>query len=112
MYSSGRRIKEFENRLDKEGTALNVRLEFDANRKLAKFSLNLTAMAGGKIFEIARYDCGHGYLHMHRFYRKPPTREIVHMEISVQTTRVLRQEILGNWKSWKRAFLENYGVMG
>ncbi|MBI4210074.1 MAG: hypothetical protein HY544_01025 [Candidatus Diapherotrites archaeon] len=110
MYFVEKRVKEFRDRLDDSGNEiLFIILEFDNERRLKKFSLNLTTTICGKRFGVARYDCGHGYLHMHRFYRKPYTKELVHKEVSMQTVKELRKEMAQNWETWKKAFLENYG---
>ena len=106
------KIKEFHNPIDNTGDEmLHTRLEFDNKRKLKKFSLNLTTKIGEKQKEIVRYDCGHGYLHMHRFYRKPPTKEKIAKEVSMKTAKELTKEIRENWKTWKNALIENYGGM-
>ncbi len=116
MYGSDKRIiREYKDSLGggSENEILYLKLEF-VGAKLENFSMNLTTRisAGGQEaeFELVRYDCAHGYLHMHRFYRKPPTKEKIFMEISRQTVRALRLEITENWKSWKKAFIDNYGV--
>ena len=96
--------------LDNTGNEiLHTRLEFDAERKLKKLSLTLTTKTGEVQREIVRYDCAHGYLHMHRFYRKPPTKEKIAREVSMKTAKELTIEIRQNWKTWKNALIQNYG---
>lgn len=104
-------IKEFKVVLDKSEneTLLHKRFEFDSNKKLVKFTLNMTIITSEEEIEIVRFDCAHGYLHMHRFYRRPPTKETIHYEISKEIVRKLTQEIKENKKNWKEAFIANYG---
>ena len=115
MYKSGSgKIKSRVYHLDQAGNEiLYVEFGYNSEMRLIKFSLNLTTKitAEGRDLqkEIVRYDCGHGHLHMHRFYRKPPTKEKIMEEISVQTAKELAQEIRENWKTWKKAMFENYG---
>lgn len=103
-------IKEFHEILDDSGdNVLNRRLEFDERRKLKKFTLNLTMSIHGKRRAIVRYDCAHGFLHMHRFYRKPPTTERISREVSLETAKELTREMTANWERWKNILIENYG---
>ena len=100
-----------EDTLDEDGkvTLYQVR-EFDKNYRLKKFCINLTLkITGGETQqEVIRYDCAHGHLHMHRFYRKPPTNEKIIMEVSRETAKRLVMEVRENWQVWVRAFTENY----
>lgn len=104
------KVKEFHDPLDYTGNEiLHTRFEFDSGRRLKKFSLNLTTRIGGKEKEVARYDCAHGCLHMHRFYRKPPTKEKIIKEVSMKTVKELTTEIIENWQAWKDTLIRNYG---
>ncbi|MEK6958377.1 MAG: hypothetical protein AABW99_05360 [archaeon] len=110
MYGR-KKIKVFEHVLGDSGNdVLHGRLEFNEGRKLRRFSLNLTTMSESSMkTEIARFDCAHGHLHMHRFYRKPATTEKIDLEISVETVEKLISQIKQNRNAWKKALMENYG---
>ena len=91
---------------------LHIRLEFNEKHKLVKFGLNYTTIIkeGEKEARktIVRYDSSHGFAHMHRFYRNPPTNEKINEPVSLSTVQKLTLEARQNWKSWKKAFFENF----
>ena len=116
MYGNNSKVKVFQNALDDYGNdILHARLKFDVERKLKQFSLMLTTKteydARVVELEIVRFDCAHGHLHMHRFYRKPHTTEKIVMGISIETVQELIGQIRENCSVWKKAFMENYEVL-
>ncbi len=91
---------------------LYLRFEYGHGYRLKRFSLNLTTkiMSGnGEMeIEIVRYDCAHGHLHMHRFYRKPQTKERISEEISMETAKKSARQMRENCSMWAKAFMDNY----
>ncbi len=98
---------------DSKDDVLHIRLEFKETHRLVKFSLNYTTIIkeGEKEARkaVVRYDSIHGFAHMHRFYRSPPTSEQINEPVSLSTVQKLTLEVRQNWKSWKKAFFENHG---
>lgn len=95
------KVKEFSALLDYKGDdILHTRLEFGNLNELAKFSLNYSTLITGDSTQerkpIVRYDSSHGFVHMHRFYRKEPDEEKLFLDVNLSTVKQLTIEIKHN----------------
>ena len=74
--------------------------------QLRKFTFNYTTTVNGNEATVVRYDCSHGYVHVHRYYRNLDAQpEKLALDCSFETMAKLAREIDEKWMTWKRTYL-------
>ncbi|MDD5163154.1 MAG: hypothetical protein PHD95_03020 [Candidatus ainarchaeum sp.] len=84
-----------------------VTIDFDAEtKKVICFCVAQICLLGGKEHEVIKFDSAHGVVHAHRYYQRAKhAGENLNSEISSETAKEFKREIITNWQKYKQWFL-------
>ncbi len=101
----------FSEYLDKEQkNKLFVRFVYSEDfSKIDAFVVSQMAIMGEKPTEIIRFDASlKETTNVHRFYRKPPTKNYLNKEKTMDTLEDFIRDIMENWHDYRLKYKENH----
>lgn len=82
-------------------------LDFNSeSKKIVSFCVIQVHFSGELKHEIIKYDCAHGYCHVHRYYWASTKRERLAEELSKDSFDKFRRDIEENWQRYKSLYFE------
>ena len=88
-----------------------TRIDFDRNqKKLVSFCVLQIRSQRESKYEVMKYDTAHGHCHVHRFYRTLDDKgeKLKGKNISQATFDECRQDIIQNWKNYKKLYVDKW----
>lgn len=95
--------------LDKEKeNVLLARYVFTSDfKEIEEFAVIYLSNIGGKLVEIARYDCSQREaVNVHKFYCEPPKKIFLNKQKSFETMAGFIEDVEKNWQIFLSRFLE------